>query len=407
MITVVGGVYFEYVARPAWRQFYGSAGRAVEAIAALGGQARLVSPMDARAKAQIAARSEDGDLYDVVPVDVDEVAAFQYTHGLVTPAINRPTKAYPPIRSSDPHVVLFGMIHGEATVDADYAVYDPQNVVGPLSFSATGSKARHLALILNRHEARAMLGGVDQSAEAMAQTLAAQEGAEVVIIKQGPFGALVLHNGAVTRVPAYRTSSVWKVGSGDQFVANFAYAWIEERRSPEAAADRASRATAFYCQTKSFPSSEQLDAFDPAPIVIGHRTLAYGSSVRGWKVYLAGPFFTLGQLWVIEEAKSALETMGLQVISPFHMVGHGAAEDVVAKDRALLDEADLVLAVGDGMDAGTIFEIGYARAKGKPVVFYAENEPGEDRKMMEGSGCRMANDFVSAIYLTVWEAVAL
>lgn len=190
-------------------------------------------------------------------------------------------------------------------------------------------------------------------------------------------------------------------------VANFAYAWIEEKRPPEAAADRASRATAFYCQTRRFPTAQELDQFDPSPIVIGPKTRARETVRLPWKVYLAGPFFTLGQLWVVEEAKRALEGMGLEVVSPFHLVGDGTAAEVVEKDLALLDSFDLVLATGDGMDAGTIFEIGYAKAQGKPVVFYAENEPGEDRKMMEGSGCRMAGDFVSAIYFAIWEAVAL
>jgi nucleoside 2-deoxyribosyltransferase len=124
-------------------------------------------------------------------------------------------------------------------------------------------------------------------------------------------------------------------------------------------------------------------------------------------VYLAGPFFTLAQLWLVEQARADLTAMGLRVFSPYHDVGHGSAEDVVMLDLAGIDTADLVFAIGDGMDSGTVYEIGYARAKGKPVVMYAENESDENKKMMRGSGCVLHDDYVSAIYETLWTACAL
>ncbi len=55
----------------------------------------------------------------------------------------------------------------------------------------------------------------------------------------------------------------------------------------------------------------------------------------------------------------------------------------------------------------TIYEIGYARALNKPVVFYVENESAQDRKMMEGSDCLITDDYVSAIYQMTWAAVEL
>jgi len=65
------------------------------------------------------------------------------------------------------------------------------------------------------------------------------------------------------------------------------------------------------------------------------------------------------------------------------------------------------LAVCDGMDPGTVFEVGYARAKDKPVVVYCENEVDERTKMMRGSGCIVSDDFVSAIYQALWVACEL
>lgn len=405
MIVVTGGIYREFCTRPRWDEYFGSAGRAAAAIATLGGEVELVGYVDEAAKAAIGVRTHFlGSHARFIAHGVGEVAGFHYAHGLQTPTIHRPEEAYDPIEINATHVVSFGMLMGEAIVTCDYAVYDPQNVDDPRLFSGNGSTAKHLALVLNLHEARSLLRALGTTPDEMAAKLADEAGAEVVIIKQGPLGALVYDNGKVSHVPAYRTQRVWKIGSGDQFVAHFAYAWMEERRSAHEAAERASRATALYCngETGVFPTREQLDASSLVPIQIGRYREGYRACV-----YLAGPFFTLGQLWVVEEAKAALEGMGFRVLSPYHDVGHGSADDVVGKDLEFLRQCDVVLAIGDGMDPGTIFEVGYARALDKPVIFYAENEPGEDRKMIEGSQCLISDDFVSAIYLTAWEAAGV
>lgn len=98
--------------------------------------------------------------------------------------------------------------------------------------------------------------------------------------------------------------------------------------------------------------------------------------------------------------------LGLDVFSPYHDVGKGNAEDVVEKDLEGIHKCDLLFAVADGMDSGTIYEIGYARAINKPVVIYAENESEENLKMMEGSNCKIHKDYVTAIYHTLWTAIS-
>jgi nucleoside 2-deoxyribosyltransferase len=49
-----------------------------------------------------------------------------------------------------------------------------------------------------------------------------------------------------------------------------------------------------------------------------------------------------------------------------------------------------------------VFEIGYARALGKPVVVFAQNVSEESLKMLEGTECDICDDFVTAIYRTAW-----
>jgi nucleoside 2-deoxyribosyltransferase len=125
-------------------------------------------------------------------------------------------------------------------------------------------------------------------------------------------------------------------------------------------------------------------------------------SVPG-QVYLASPFFTLGERWVVEEALRGLQELGLKVFSPFHEIGPGIANVVAPADIAGIDASDRVFAVLDGTDSGTLFEVGYAVAKGIPVYAVAQNVSDEDLKMVQGSGCRVYSDFVTALHHTAWK----
>lgn len=333
----------------------------------------------------------------------DHAVTFDYDHGLAEPRIGRCTKMEPPLEVVADQVLRFGIYEGDAIVHGARVVYDPQDAYEPKCFHANGSTADELAVVLNRHEATLMSGLQGASVKEMAEALIDQNQATVVVIKQGPQGALVHDGRSISQIPAYQSQSVWKLGSGDTFVAHFAFRWMHEHKSAAESADLASRATAYYCQTRGFPTPTALSSFAPAAI---NPSSAF---CDGWRprVYLAGPFFTLAQLWMIDQARRDLKSMGFEVFSPYHDVGHGSAEDVVTLDLKGIEDSDIVFAIGDGLDSGTIYEIGYARAKGKPVVMYCENESVEDRKMMEGSACVLHNDYVSAIYQALWVACSL
>jgi len=408
VITIVGGVYLERIAHDGWQEYFGSAGRAAEAIAELGSSAELYTYLDEKAALSLANRNRR-QRYKVHAQDVEAVAGFDYIHGLARPSIAMPKGNHPAIKVKADKAVVYGMLGGSACVTAEYAVYDPQNTANPRPFAESGSTAKHLAVVLNRQEAERMLGeSAPRSLVEIVRAVAEQEKAEVVVMKAGPIGALVYHNNEPQFVPSFRSASVFKIGSGDVFVAAFAQGWLEEGLTPYEAAERASRATAFYVQERRPPSATELSGYHPEEVRLGPRTKAHADQGgERAKVYLAGPFFTLGQLWVVEEAMRALQGMDVEVLSPYHLVGLGPADEVVALDLEYLDKSDLVLAIGDGMDAGTVFECGYANAKDKPIVFYAENEVGEDRKMFEGAKCVMVNDFTTAVYKTIWEALAL
>lgn len=76
---------------------------------------------------------------------------------------------------------------------------------------------------------------------------------------------------------------------------------------------------------------------------------------------------------------------------------------VAEADLAGLEECDRVFAILDGLDAGTLFEVGYARKMGIPVYGYGETIEPENSKMITGSGCHLIPDFATAIYFAGWK----
>jgi len=403
-IAVVGGIYHERCMRPRWREIFGSAGRAASAIAAMHGAVELHGYVDRYGADVVAQWATFSKTPMVMRTRVASTSVvFDYHHGLETPRIHGAAEPLPEIEVGSRHIVRFGMLESDARVHGDRVVYDPQNALDPRPFHENGSTARELALVLNQHEASLMTGKKNATVEDMARELLQSHGASVVVVKRGPRGALVFDGADVHAVPAYRSQEVWKIGSGDNFVAHFAHQWMQRGRTPAESADLASRATAFYCETRSFATPESLAAFNSPAIAVSARYAA------GWRptVYLAGPFFTLAQLWLVEQARDNLRSMGLTVFSPYHDVGLGSADDVVSKDLDGIRGADFVFAIGDGLDSGTIYEIGYARALGKPAIVYCENESEENKKMIEGSGCTLAKDYVGAIYQAIWLAASL
>jgi hypothetical protein len=219
------------------------------------------------------------------------------------------------------------------------------------------------------------------------------ESAEVVVIKNGVQGAQVFTANRVDRIPAFQTRDVFLVGSGDVFSAIFAYAWMHDGQDPVSAAQLASRATAFYCQTRALPIPTSLpSSFQSREVVPSGSPL----------IYLAGPFFAPHQLSAIEETRVHLLQQGAKVFSPYHDVGLGAPSFVADADLEALQRCDAVFALLGDYDPGTVFEVSFARALGKPVVAVLGPTGSENTTMFVGSGCEVFDDYVSAIYNAVW-----
>ncbi|HEI9933568.1 PfkB family carbohydrate kinase [Citrobacter freundii] len=399
---IIGGIYREKCLHPNWNYVYGSGGRAALAICEMGENVYLHSYVNDEYKKFLEIESKfcSGNL-TIEQLNTNESLEFNYTYGLanITPPLSKNNN--PDIIVKTESVLMFGMIECKSRIEAVYAVYDPQSTFDTLSFRDTGSIAKHLALVLNEKEIYVLANAsCINNIEDTIRIIAEKENAEVVVVKRGPEGALVYHNNKFSNIPLYVTERVWKIGSGDCFSAHFALNWIVLKKSPEESALNASRATSYYCQTQCLPSKVNLKFYEPAPLVINNK--------KKCRVYLAGPIFNLAQLWIVEQARNNLVDMGLEVFSPYHDVGLSNDKHYIYEEDVIgLNNSDMVFAILDGLDSGTIFEIGFASAKGKKIIIYNESVDDKDLVMFSGSETFIINDFVTAIYKTVWESLCI
>lgn len=109
------------------------------------------------------------------------------------------------------------------------------------------------------------------------------------------------------------------------------------------------------------------------------------------KVYLASPFFDDEQLSFVKEIESVINEEGCMLFSPrlgenaLEMNGALSQGEPVSGDLRLrvfndnwmnIDDADLVVAVIDDFDSGTLWELGYAYARQVPVVTITKHDYG-------------------------------
>jgi nucleoside 2-deoxyribosyltransferase len=394
-LSIVGGVYHESCIWPIWDQVYGSGGRAAASVVAHVDLVKLTT----YARPETAERFRpyaDGYGFGFEPITCEQSVSFNYFHNLSVPTIYpNPSRIRQntPITLSEHTVLRFGMMEGTAIIQADRCVYDPQSAFTPEPFEKNGSRAEHLAVVANRGEIAALSGVLDPIGGAQALLL---KGTEVVVVKAGAQGAFVVEPSGVTHITAFQTDRVWTIGSGDVFAAVFAAQWAVHEMEASRAAAIASYAVAAYVESMALPVPT------PTTLLSSARKVATASRHR---VYIASPFFSLGQRWVVDEARRCLGELGLNVFSPVHDIGPGPAKDVAPSDLKALDECDIVFAILDGNDPGTLFELGYAKApkaRGIPVYALAQSVSEEDLKMVVGSGCRVYDDFVTALHHAAW-----
>lgn len=90
-------------------------------------------------------------------------------------------------------------------------------------------------------------------------------------------------------------------------------------------------------------------------------------------IYIAGPFFNQYETGIINRIKSILDTYRYEYFSPkdelMFKPGVTTPEDILRANVNGLMKADLLVCVTDGKDPGTMFEAGWAFAKGLPIIY--------------------------------------
>lgn len=400
-MIVTGGTYREKCLEPLWDQIYGSGLRACITISEFDPSldVQFHTFADQRFQGHLAYINSSYTGLSVSTYPINKGFQFFYDHPLKTPVIsprldlvNQQQVHIKTTRKDD--ILSFGALEGSFSYSANRVVYDPQSPVNPIPFSALDCTANELVTVINYSEARIISSKED--IDDIKEFFFNEENCFALVLKLGPKGALVFDKeGKTKNIPVYQTQRVWPIGSGDVFSAHFAHTWFSKGDVFEAA-EFASKATASYCNTRVLDVKEDiaLNKFEPIKM----------DSTSSKRVYLAGPFFTFAQRWLINEIRNSLGHAGLSVFSPFHDVGLGSAMDVAKKDLEGLENCSVVFAVLDGLDSGTLFEIGYAVKLGLPVICFVQNESDESLKMLVGSQCQIEQDLTTAIYKALWTA---
>jgi len=391
-MIIVGGTYREACTRPSDQRLRGSGLRAAIVLRGVAPDARLYTAVSAEDLDELSAVAAAFGGLDVAVVPRNAPVTFSYYTPLSPPAIDGVTaRLQGPIEATGDTALCFGLIEEgqDVTIRCQTLVLDPQGETGSLPIEKMTYE--RLAIVANEREVRRLAATEDSAAAA--RVLRDKLDADVVVVKCGARGSMVVRREGTALVGPCPTSVVRPIGSGDVFSAAFAHAYGQQGADGVEAARAAADFTALYVSTASEP---------PIGAARYDSSVPFGGPVQ---VYLAGPFFGLGQSWLIDLVRRALRETGATPFSPFHDVGPGGP-DVAKFDLDGLDASASVLALVDDFDAGTVFEIGYAVRCGKPVVAYLDPRRGEHLTMLEGTGVEVTDDLATAVYRAIWRGMA-
>lgn len=216
--------------------------------------------------------------------------------------------------------------------------------------------------------------------------------------------------------PAQLGTTVNSVGVGDVYDVAF---FVFSDRGCEEAAYRASYVSSAYAQT-TVPnllrqSVERSSGLKWSTIKsLGGVALSWAAR-RTCDIYLAAPDFANADRWAIDKAISALEYHNFSVRRPVQENGELPSDSDIhdlkstyREDLSLLDKCGLVFAVPTGRDPGTLVEVGYALAKGMPVVVFDPNRECANTMVIAGAHPYSTDleECITGVYTIVAELVS-
>lgn len=196
-------------------------------------------------------------------------------------------------------------------------------------------------------------------------------GPEYIVVKNGSRGCSIFKKGIlVEQIPAFKSSVLCSLGSGDVFGGVLATTFMETK-DIKFSAELAS------CVAANFIENFDIETVIPKKAalkdVLQRERIVWSNS--NLQIYLAGPFFSGQELFWVNQICDALESAGIKVLSPSRENGiikqnetWEQRQTIFEQDIDLLEKADLVVAILDHDDPGTCFEMGYAYKKKIPII---------------------------------------
>jgi sugar/nucleoside kinase (ribokinase family)/nucleoside 2-deoxyribosyltransferase len=218
-------------------------------------------------------------------------------------------------------------------------------------------------------------------------------GFDVTVIKCGRWGTIVVDGTTlVSLVPAFLAETRSVIGSGDTFAGAFAAQLVEGGDLPDAAYIGAAAASLVIERQSNVPP-RGLSAAVAAVRNSRARRFVNPVTLEKRRIYLAGPWFSVAESMLVSELESALSNLGVAVISPRRDIGElgprsTTAEvlDIGQRDFEAIDTCDLLVALLDGDDPGTLIEVGYAAHAKTPIVALASRPDAVPQPMRMAAG---------------------
>ena len=295
-MEIVGGFYREMSLVPEIDQMFGSGGRAAATLSEITSDVILHTYTDNDSDI---AEFEKKYAIKVKKYRRDDPISFSYFRPLSTPHISKSENFQPSIKVSGEVVLRFGLIEGDAVVDANRVVFDPQTWKQKAIYSINGSKANNLVIVLNELELAHSTSANNLIAQA--QELLELNKAEAIVVKRGVKGCIVLEkNGNNFSIPSYLSNKVTKIGTGDVFSAIFAFYWGVKKERPSLSAELASKSVACFCESGGVDLDYQkIDKLIPINFESFQPVTIFADQTG------------LGKRYILEEAKYLLLQFGI------------------------------------------------------------------------------------------------
>jgi len=394
MINVIGGTYREINHDDISMEIFGSGFRCAKYLIENKNEVNFITSGNNETNKFLKENQKVYPNFKFECYTYDELITFQYSFALDEPSI------FPNLlnisktekwKTKGDDVIAFGMLESDYEIECKRAVYDPQTSIKPRKFSEIG-RAEELIYIINRNEAYSISSSKD--IEDIKTYFFENENVKAFIIKNGPYGATLYTKSEETNIPCYLTENVHKIGSGDIFTASFGYYWLSKNLSLKEAALLASKSTAIYCDKKAYIDYTSNSKFEYKEFKT--------SNLSEKQVYLASPFFALSELILVDKIRDALLSFGVKVFSPFHDIGLGEAISIAKKDIEGIKNSDILFAVLDNLDSGTLVESGFSMAHNKKIIGYHRTCNENHLLMLKPGNFTTYSNLTTAIYQTIW-----